>query len=32
LCVNELSDADDRDPISGCSHRKYTLCRVERAA
>lgn len=28
--VNELSDAADRDPISGCPHHKYTLCRVER--
>jgi len=30
--VNELTDANDRDPISGCPHHKYTLCRVERAA
>jgi anaerobic selenocysteine-containing dehydrogenase len=30
--INELSDAADRDPISGCPHHKYTLCRVERAA
>ena len=29
---NELSDAMDRDPISGCPHHKYTLCRVERVA
>jgi formate dehydrogenase len=28
--VNELSDARDRDPISGCPHHKYTLCRVEK--
>jgi len=30
--VNELSDAADRDPISGCPHHKYTLCRVEAVA
>jgi formate dehydrogenase len=30
--VNELSDAADRDPISGCPHHKYTLCRVEPVA
>jgi anaerobic selenocysteine-containing dehydrogenase len=30
--INELSDARDRDPISGCPQHKYTLCRVERAA
>ena len=29
---NELSDARDRDPISGCPHHKYTLCAVERVA
>jgi len=29
--LNELSDASDRDPISGCPHHKYTLCRVEAA-
>jgi anaerobic selenocysteine-containing dehydrogenase len=28
--VNEISDARDRDPISGCPHHKYTLCRVEK--
>ncbi len=28
--VNDLSDAADRDPITGCPHHKYTLCRVER--
>ena len=28
--LNELSDARDRDPISGCPHHKYTLCRIER--
>jgi anaerobic selenocysteine-containing dehydrogenase len=28
--LNELSDAADRDPISGCPHHKLTLCRVER--
>jgi hypothetical protein len=27
--LNELSDASDRDPISGCPHHKYTLCQVE---
>ena len=30
--LNELSDAADRDPISGCPHHKYTLCAVERVA
>ncbi|MEE9607585.1 MAG: molybdopterin-dependent oxidoreductase [Myxococcota bacterium] len=30
--INELSDVDDRDPISGCPHHKYTLCQVERIA
>jgi formate dehydrogenase len=29
--LNELSDAADRDPISGCPHHKYTLCSIERA-
>jgi anaerobic selenocysteine-containing dehydrogenase len=30
--TNELVDAADRDPISGCPHTKYTLCRVEPTA
>ncbi len=30
--LNELSDAADRDPISGCPHHKYTLCRIEAVA
>jgi anaerobic selenocysteine-containing dehydrogenase len=30
--LNELSDAADRDPISGCPHHKYTLCRIEPVA
>jgi len=30
--INELSDAAERDPISGCPQHKYTLCRVEKAA
>jgi len=30
--ANELSDAADRDPISGCPHHKYTLCRVDPVA
>jgi anaerobic selenocysteine-containing dehydrogenase len=30
--LNELIDAADRDPISGCPHTKFTLCRVERVA
>jgi anaerobic selenocysteine-containing dehydrogenase len=29
--LNELIDAADRDPISGCPHTKVTPCRVERA-
>jgi anaerobic selenocysteine-containing dehydrogenase len=29
---NDLSDAADRDPISGCPHHKITPCRVERLA
>ncbi len=28
--TNELTDVADRDPISGCPHHKYTLCRIER--
>jgi len=28
--TNELTDVADRDPISGCPHTKYTLCRVDR--
>lgn len=27
--TNELTDVADRDPISGCPHHKYTLCRIE---
>ena len=27
--LNELSDARDRDPLTGIPHHKYTLCRVE---
>jgi formate dehydrogenase len=30
--TNELTDVADRDPISGCPHTKYTLCRVDRIA
>ena len=30
--LNELTDANDRDPLSGCPHHKYTLCRVEVAS
>jgi formate dehydrogenase len=26
--TNELTDARDRDPITGCPHHKYTLCRI----
>lgn len=29
---NELSDAADRDPFTGCPHHKYTLCAVEPVA
>jgi formate dehydrogenase len=29
---NDLSDAADRDPITGCPHHKYTLCAVEKVA
>ena len=29
--VNELTDVRDRDPVTGCPHHKYTLCRVDRA-
>jgi anaerobic selenocysteine-containing dehydrogenase len=28
--LNELSDASDRDPITGCPHHKTTPCRVEK--
>jgi anaerobic selenocysteine-containing dehydrogenase len=30
--TNELIDAADRDPISGCPQTKHTLCRIEPAA
>jgi len=30
--LNILSDAQDRDPISGCPHHKYTLCSIAPAA
>jgi len=30
--VNELSDAADRDPFTGCPHHKYTLCALEPVA
>jgi len=26
--TNELTDVRDRDPITGCPHHKYTLCRI----
>jgi formate dehydrogenase len=29
--INELMDAADRDPITGCPEHKATLCRVEKA-
>jgi anaerobic selenocysteine-containing dehydrogenase len=29
--TNELTDAADRDPLTGCPQHKYTLCRIERA-
>jgi len=28
--INELTDATDRDPFTGCPHHKYVPCRVER--
>jgi anaerobic selenocysteine-containing dehydrogenase len=28
--TNELTDVRDRDPITGCPHTKYTLCRLEK--
>jgi anaerobic selenocysteine-containing dehydrogenase len=28
VAVNELSDARDRDPFTGCPHHKYIRCRV----
>ncbi|MFQ5478126.1 MAG: molybdopterin-dependent oxidoreductase [Candidatus Binatia bacterium] len=28
--MNELSDASDRDPFTGCPHHRYQPCRVER--
>lgn len=27
--INELADAEDRDPISGCPHHKHIPCQVE---
>ena len=30
--LNEITDAQDRDPISGCPHHKVIPCRVESAA
>jgi len=30
--TNELTDVNDRDPISGCPHHKYTLCNVQKVA
>ena len=30
VCVNELTDAQDRDPFTGCPHFKFLRCRVER--
>jgi anaerobic selenocysteine-containing dehydrogenase len=27
--MNEITDSADRDPISGCPHHRYVLCRVE---
>jgi anaerobic selenocysteine-containing dehydrogenase len=29
--MNEITDSADRDPISGCPHHRYVLCRVEAA-
>jgi anaerobic selenocysteine-containing dehydrogenase len=31
VAVNELTDAKDRDPFTGCPHHKLVRCRVERA-
>ena len=28
--INELTDAQDRDPFTGCPHFKYVRCNVER--
>ena len=28
--INELTDASDRDPFTGCPHHKYVPCRVEK--
>ena len=32
VCINELTDAQDRDPFTGCPHHKFVRCSVERAA
>ncbi|MFT4974712.1 MAG: anaerobic selenocysteine-containing dehydrogenase [Myxococcota bacterium] len=32
VCINELTDATDRDPFTGCPHYKYVRCQVERVA
>jgi anaerobic selenocysteine-containing dehydrogenase len=29
VCINELTEAQDRDPFTGCPHFKYVRCRVE---
>ena len=28
ICINELTDAQDRDPLTGCPHFKYVRCRI----
>ncbi|MFT5681271.1 MAG: anaerobic selenocysteine-containing dehydrogenase [Myxococcota bacterium] len=30
--INELTDATDRDPFTGCPHHKFIRCQVERVA
>jgi len=32
VAVNDLTDAQDRDPFTGCPHHKYIQCRVRPAA
>jgi hypothetical protein len=28
--LNEITDAADRDPFTGCPHHRYVPCRLER--
>ena len=32
VSINVLSDAQDRDPFTGCPHHKQIRCRIEKVA